>query len=99
MKYGNKYVKEGEFMIKKLIEEGKTLKECMHEADLSPAYMEGVEYEAWVAKGILFLEKNYPKSSLTAKFKSNAESNYASNYEKMLGILIGINEIEENESK
>lgn len=55
------------------------------------------DYEKWIAKSILFLEKDYKDTSLTKRFlKASEDENgkIIENYYKMLGVLKALEELE-----
>jgi hypothetical protein len=84
-------------MLDKLIQEGEQLKSQFHQG-MGLELLSGEDYEKWISKCILFLEKNYSKTSLLTRFleaSKNAAGNDTSHYYAMLGIIKGIKEMEE----
>lgn len=76
-----------------LIKEGEEAKvKCLKGNIIS-----GEDYEKWIAKSILFMEKKYPNQTLTKKFietAKNANGNFNNCYDIMMGILKAYKEME-----
>jgi hypothetical protein len=85
-------------MLDKLIDEGaKVRQSCIHGSGYE-AYMTGEDYEKWISKGILYMEKEHPKETLTVKFIKASETavgNGPEYFDKMMGILKALKEYEE----
>lgn len=83
-------------MLKKLIEEGESLKEYIQEG-MVVNFLEGEEYSLWIAKCLRFLELHYSDSDLTIRFKElskNAIGEDVKIYYQLLGIVKAIEEVE-----
>ncbi|MEJ9220671.1 hypothetical protein P4H46_21105 [Paenibacillus glucanolyticus] len=82
-------------MIDQLISEGEKLQHQIKQGTVGK-YLNGVDFEAWVAKTILFLEKNHKDSSLTEKAlvknKELSQRSSVHTYEFLLGTLKAIKE-------
>lgn len=85
--------------INDLIQEGEGLTKYIVNDGIMPEYLSGIEYETWVSKCVLFLEKNFNNSFLTERFKGLVGKKYVTNFNEMLGTLKGIKEIEDVISK
>ncbi|WP_340017887.1 hypothetical protein [Paenibacillus sp. FSL H3-0457] len=69
----------------------------MRQARYDGEFLTGEDYETWIAKGILFMERTYPNDTLTKKFieaSKDAAGNGVSHYNTMIGILRALNEYE-----
>ncbi|MNW46839.1 hypothetical protein D3C74_241520 [compost metagenome] len=77
-------------MIDALIKTGESLKSQVEPGGMTGQMISGVEFETWAAKTIFFLEKKFPRSSITSKAverNKNLGTNSYSNYEFLLGTL------------
>jgi hypothetical protein len=85
-------------MLDKIIAEGEAVrKKCVKDGTYGE-YLAGEAYEKWIAKGIIYLEKNHQGETITKNFLEATKSRAGesiSNYEKMMGILKAIQEFEE----
>ena len=80
-------------MLDKLIEEGERVKKTCSKDNC----IGGEDYEKWIAKCILYMEKEHKGESLTKRFLEAAEravNNYESFYDTMMGILKACKEFE-----
>ena len=60
-------------------------------------YIDGEDYEKWIAKCVIYMEKNHTDSALYGQFletSKNAVGKDKTYYEKMMGILKAIQEME-----
>ncbi|NRS15833.1 hypothetical protein HP398_05215 [Brevibacillus sp. HB1.4B] len=84
-------------MLEKLIQEGEHVRQtCAHDGMVGQ-FMNGEDYEKWIAKCILFMERTYPKETLTQRFldaSKNAVGHSVSHYDTMIGILKALHEYE-----
>lgn len=79
-----------------LIQEGEQLRSEIRRTQFGSS-ITGESYEKWVAKGMYFMESNYPSSSLTERFMEAAKTSgqrSVEKFEKMLGILKALQEME-----
>lgn len=79
-------------MLDKLIEDGEKMKSVsLHQSEFTPGgYMKGQEYEMWIAKCVIFLEREYTGQTLTKRFLEASEravGNGVEHFDKMMGIL------------
>jgi hypothetical protein len=89
-------------MIDELIKTGETLNSQIKPGSMLGKMISGIEFETWAAKTILFLEKNFPKSSLTSKASErnkNLNTNSYNNYEFLLGTLYAVKDMLEEQKK
>lgn len=89
-------------MVDKLIEAGKGLEVHVESGAYGGKMISGIEFEAWAAKTILFLESKFPTSSITAKAVSkNKDLNADSygNFEFLLGTLLAVKDMLEEQRK
>lgn len=87
-------------VLERLIKEGEQVRSQVRESDWGPSYLSGEAYEKWIAKSIIFLEKNYPQSHVTKRFVAAAEDasgNSPSYCDTMLGILKALMEMDEED--
>lgn len=64
---------------------------------ISDHYIDGEDYEKWIAKCVIYMEKNHTNSALYNQFlatSENAVGRDKTHYEKMMGILKAIQEME-----
>ena len=83
-------------MLAELVAEGEKLAELVeYDADRHTDVLEGVEFEKWTAKVILYLERNHPHSSLTAKAidQTSGKIGY-DEYQFLLGLMKAFKEME-----
>ncbi|PIC66757.1 hypothetical protein CSV71_08055 [Sporosarcina sp. P21c] len=84
-------------MLDKLIAQGEDLKSQL-KAPMGPKMISGVEFEEWVSKCVLYLERNHPESSLTEKALIASKGKNLNNsgvvYEFLLGTLKAFKEFE-----
>ena len=87
-------------MLDRLIAEGDEVnKKCIRRYEMLCAVIGGEIYAKWISKCILFLEKNYPKQTLTKSFieaSTHMVRAYGGvdRFDTMIGILKGIKEFE-----
>lgn len=84
--------------LKNLINEGQEIRKQAKASSMGGEYISGEDYETWIAKCILFLEKNYPNQTLTKKFIAASEravGNGTEFYDTMIGVLKALKEHEE----
>lgn len=84
-------------MLEKLISEGEEVRKSCVSPGMTGDYLSGEDYEKWIAKGIIFMERTYPDDTLTQKFVAagdRAVGNSVSYYDTMMGILKALNEYE-----
>lgn len=80
-------------MLDQLLEQAKGIKPAGENYGI-PFYG-GVEYEKWVAKGILFIEGSYGGTQLKERFiKASETSSQPGSFDTMLGILQGLKELD-----
>jgi hypothetical protein len=81
-------------VLKQLIEEaGQIRVTCKKSSEIEGEYISGEKYEKWIAKAILWMEKNSPSKTLTKKFidaSEQAVENNESYLDTMVGILAAI---------
>ena len=78
-----------------LIIEGEAVKISCFKNTSSGGYLHGEDYEKWIAKATLYMERNYKDSSLFSRFISASEQaigNGLKYYDTMIGILKAIAE-------
>lgn len=87
-------------MLEQLIQEGEALKGEIQEG-MGYYFLSGENYEKWIAKSILFLERKYPDNTLTNRFleasEEAAKGNDVKYYYRMIGILKALSEMEVEE--
>lgn len=85
-------------MLDKLIEEGEKVRQsCCKNGETVGNYLDGEDYEKWIAKCIMFMEKNHKGETLTKRFISASEQavgNGPEFYDTMMGILKAIKDFE-----
>ncbi|MEC0231302.1 hypothetical protein [Paenibacillus alba] len=84
-------------MLEKLIQEGEQVRQTCAQDGMVGQFMVGEDYEKWIAKCTLFMERTYPKETLTQRFieaSKKAVGNSTSYYDTMIGILKALNEYE-----
>ena len=86
-------------MLDKLIEEGELVKKtCIIKPNSGNLFIKGENYEKWMIKCIMFLEKNYLQETFTEIFKEasrNSSDQKLNHFDRMLGILKAIKEFNE----
>ncbi|KFM92964.1 hypothetical protein [Paenibacillus macerans] len=90
-------VEGGVDMLDKLIAEGEQVRKTCASQGMTGDFLSGEDYEKWIAKGILFMERTYPGDTLTKKFieaSNKAAGNSVAYYDTMMGILKALNEYE-----
>jgi hypothetical protein len=89
-------------MLDNLIKEGESLKSIMEDSAFGTVkIIRGEEYEKWIAKSSLYIDKYYKDSPLNERFANAARAakdNTDHHYNVMLGILKGIKEFEDLEN-
>lgn len=86
-------------MLDRLITEGEQVRQTCTHRDGMWSYITGENYVKWISKSILFLEKTYPRRTLTLNFirtSTFAVGAYGGEdyFGTMMGILKGIKEFE-----
>lgn len=80
-----------------LILEGEQFRNQVVEGDFGD-YIRGEDYEKWIAKSVIFMEKKYNDLTMTKRFIAASESAVGSSpsyLDTMLGILKAFQETEE----
>lgn len=81
--------------LEQLIQEGEEVRvECVREGTIGN-FVTGEKYETWIAKSIMFIEKNRVSETLVERFKNaakNAVGNSESHLDTMMGILKALKE-------
>lgn len=77
--------------LQELINEGEAVhKQAYQEGGLGSAFLSGPEYETWVAKGIIFMERAHLGEAITNRFmdaSTKVTGQSIPRYHTMLGIL------------
>lgn len=84
-------------MLEKLIREGEEVRKTCTKQGMAGEFVDGEDYEKWITKGILFMERTYPNETITKRFveaSKNASGQSVSRLDTMLGILKALNEYE-----
>lgn len=83
-------------MLVELIKEGELMKINNYHSSEFGNYVQGEDYEKWIAKCIIFLEDNYWQRTITQRFinaSKDAVGNDVMHYDTMMGIIKGISEM------
>ncbi len=81
-------------MLNELIREGDDLKAQIQEG-MGCQFLNGEDYEKWIAKCIIFLKSKHPKDTLTKRFLKASEDTKIEAYHTMIGILKALKETED----
>ncbi|MBF7150025.1 hypothetical protein [Bacillus toyonensis] len=87
-------------MLENLIKLGEALKGEVNQS-MDKNYLGSVNFEIWVSKSVLYLEKEYKNSLVTEKIKSHYKemdsSQYYVFYQMLLGSLKALQDFEQKE--
>ena len=90
-------------MLENLIATGKAFVSEAIEGYNGIKYFDSVNYEKWISKSLLYIEQNYPNSTLTDKakegYKEVDQRNSYDYFQFLLGTLMGIKEYEDEIDK